>query len=75
MNQKGLEGNEKEIVSYIQASVGTHDQEMFDNDDTGVSDPGVHGVDGYTRQDGTQVDGYLRTSPDGDPTNNFSYPH
>ena len=75
MNQKGLVGNEKELVSYIQASVGTHDQEMFDNDDPGTSDPGVHGVDGYTRQDGTQVDGYLRTNPDGDPTNNFSYPY
>jgi len=31
-------------------------------------------VSGYTRKDGTYVKGHYRSSPDGDPTNNWSYP-
>lgn len=31
-------------------------------------------VDGYNKKDGTHVDGYHRTSPDGDKTNNYDYP-
>lgn len=31
-------------------------------------------VDGYQREDGTHVEGHWRTAPDGDPTNNYSYP-
>ena len=31
-------------------------------------------VNGYTRKNGTYVQGYWRSSPDSDPTNNFSYP-
>lgn len=31
-------------------------------------------VNGYYRNDGTYVSGYWRSAPDGDPTNNFSYP-
>ena len=31
-------------------------------------------VNGYYRKDGTYVSGYWRSAPDGDPTNNFSYP-
>ena len=31
-------------------------------------------VNGYTRKNGTHVQGYWRSSPDSDPTNNFSYP-
>ncbi len=31
-------------------------------------------VSGYYRKDGTYVQGYWRSSPDSDPTNNFSYP-
>jgi len=31
-------------------------------------------VNGYTRENGTYVQGYWRTSPDGDPTNNIGYP-
>lgn len=37
------------------------------------SNPGVHEVSGYTRADGVEVDGYLRTNPDGIEENNFSY--
>jgi len=33
----------------------------------------VH-VSGYYRKNGTYVQGYWRSSPDSDPTNNFSYP-
>lgn len=31
-------------------------------------------VEGYYRDDGTYVEGHWRTLPDGDPTNNYSYP-
>ena len=31
-------------------------------------------VNGYTRSDGTYVQGYMRSSPDGDPYNNYSFP-
>lgn len=44
--------------------------ENYQNYDSG---PGVHEVSGYTRSDGTEVDGYLRTNPDGIEENNFSY--
>lgn len=37
------------------------------------SGPGVHEVSSYTRDDGTEVSGYLRTNPDGIEENNFSY--
>ncbi|QKY91271.1 hypothetical protein [Acinetobacter sp. NEB 394] len=58
------EGNEStynEIMDYA---------ENYSNYDSG---PGVHEVSGYTRSDGTEVDGYLRTNPDGIEENNFSY--
>jgi hypothetical protein len=35
---------------------------------------GLIWIDGYDRSDGTHVDGHYRTTPDGDPTNNLSYP-
>ena len=31
-------------------------------------------VNPYTRKDGTHVDGHYRSSPDGNPYNNYSYP-
>ncbi len=31
-------------------------------------------VHGYTRKDGTYVKPHYRSDPDGDPTNNWSYP-
>ena len=31
-------------------------------------------VDGYQKKDGTQVDGYHRTSPDDRKDNNYNYP-
>lgn len=33
--------------------------------------PGLHWVDSYERQDGTNVDGYYRSNPDGDLSNNL----
>ncbi|BCC78898.1 TPA: DUF3892 domain-containing protein [Bacillus cereus] len=35
------------------------------------ADPGTHRVNGYYRKDGTHVDSYIRSNPDGDPTNNL----
>jgi hypothetical protein len=35
------------------------------------SGPGIHNVDGYYRSDGTYVRPYIRSNPDGDPTNNL----
>lgn len=37
------------------------------------SDPGMHEVSSYSRSDGTYVEGYERTNPDGIEENNFSY--
>ncbi|HEV3114911.1 MAG TPA: hypothetical protein VGY99_30875 [Candidatus Binataceae bacterium] len=31
-------------------------------------------MQGYTKSDGTHVNGYYRSSPDGNPYNNYSYP-
>ena len=31
-------------------------------------------VNPYTRKDGTHVEGYYRSNPDGNPYNNWSYP-
>ena len=46
----------------------------WDDEDYDESyDDGVHWVDDYYRSDGTHVDGYWRTDPDDDLTNNFSY--
>lgn len=48
------------------------DPEQWD-DDSDSNFPGAHWVDGYDRADGTHVDGYYRTNPDDDVTNNFNY--
>lgn len=37
------------------------------------NDSGYHYVDGYTRSDGTEVDGYVRGNPDGIEENNIDY--
>ena len=31
-------------------------------------------IQGYTRKDGTYVQPHMRSSPDGNPQNNYSYP-
>ncbi|WP_462410417.1 hypothetical protein [Neobacillus sp. Marseille-QA0830] len=41
-----------------------------DNNNYGDS-PGYHHVDGYYRSDGTHVNGYIRSNPDGNPNNNL----
>ena len=42
-----------------------------------LADPTINSdlveVDGYVREDGTEVDSYLRTMPDSDVTNNLSF--
>jgi len=44
----------------------------YDNNNKSKKGPGVHWVNGYYRSDGTYVNGYWRTNPDGDPSNNFN---
>lgn len=64
----------KYIAQCVQESIFDNDYSYaLEDDGDGSDDPGVHWVNDYYRQDGTHVDGYLRTDPDGDPTNNFSY--
>jgi hypothetical protein len=42
---------------------------------TGISEAKVDVyVRGYTRRDGTQVQGHYRSDPDGIKSNNYSYP-
>ncbi|MDH1725029.1 hypothetical protein N5E37_02305 [Acinetobacter johnsonii] len=49
------------------------DAQLYEANDAYNSGQGVHEVSGYTREDGTEVSGYLRTNPDGIEENNFSY--
>lgn len=42
-----------------------------DDMDSGDDDVGTHWVDDYYRSDGTHVDGYERSNPDGNPNNNL----
>lgn len=75
----GMSGIVSYITECVEDSLYGHYGELADEydrdyeDEPYSDDPDVHWVDGYDRQDGTHVDGYLRTDPDGDPTNNFSY--
>lgn len=46
---------------------------MMSDGGNDYSDPGVHEVSGYSRSDGTYVESYERTNPDGIEENNFSY--
>lgn len=39
--------------------------------DSGSGSPGYHSVDGYYRSDGSYVNGYIRSNPDGNPYNNI----
>lgn len=70
MKTDGLSGNIEYIKQCVAATLG--ETEYFEGEDY-EDDPGVHWVDEYYRDDGTHVDGYWRTDPDGDVTNNFSY--
>ena len=45
----------------------------FEGDDDYYADsPGTHWVNGYDRSDGTHVNGYERSNPDGNPYNNLN---
>jgi len=46
------------------------DEDFFYEDS---NSPGTHWVDGYYRDDGTYVEGYERSNPDGDLSNNLNY--
>ena len=74
VDSDGLEKSVEDITENIDKAISTYENPFEDNGwGEDASDLGVHWVDGYTRGDGTEVDGYLRTDPDGDVTNNFSY--
>ena len=61
--------NTGEITS---GNVSSYLENYYDNSES--SGLGPVWVDGYVRDDGTYVEGHWRTAPDGDPTNNYSYP-
>lgn len=52
-------------------------EEEYDNyeeyDSYQSNDSDYHYVEGYTRSDGTEVDGYVRGNPDGVEENNIEY--
>lgn len=53
-----------------QKDYGDYDNvEPYENDEH----PGYHQVDGYYRSDGTYVEPYIRSNPDGVLSNNLSY--
>lgn len=72
INKHGVALSAGKITQVVDACISSYSS-PFEDMDEGDEDPGVHWVNGYDRSDGTHVDGYLRTNPDGDPTNNFSY--
>ena len=62
------------IVSFLCSCVGLDDIDIDDDLDLdGDLNPELVEVEGYERADGTWVEPYLRTAPDGDPTNNLSF--
>lgn len=56
---------------YLDSEYSLDDDVWYDGDSN--NNPDVHWVNEYDRSDGTHVDGYWRTDPDDDLTNNFSY--
>ena len=59
------------LVALLCSCVGIDGIDDIDLD--GDLNPELVEVDGYERADGTVVEPYLRTAPDGDPTNNLSF--
>jgi len=49
----------------------TNNDGIIDTNVDGIKITGLESVDGYTKSDGTQVDGYLRTPADDTTTNNL----
>lgn len=63
--------SEDEIEAEIEEE--RYSDAMMSDGGNDYSDPGVHEVSGYSRSDGTYVESYERTNPDGVEENNFSY--
>ncbi|MCA1058125.1 hypothetical protein LCL96_04230 [Rossellomorea aquimaris] len=60
-------------------SFGNDDEGYYDNTPSewgpgadSNNNPGTHQVDGYYRSDGTYVEPYIRSNPDGNPYNNLN---
>ncbi|AZJ24018.1 hypothetical protein CT694_31330 (plasmid) [Bacillus wiedmannii bv. thuringiensis] len=49
----------------------SNEEDDYPEDNGGKSSPGIHSLDGYYRKDGTYVEPYIRSNPDGDPSNNL----
>lgn len=62
------------LLSLLFNCVGIDDVDIDDDlDFDGELNPNLVEVEGYERADGTVVEPYLRTAPDGDITNNLSF--
>lgn len=62
------------LLSLLFNCIGIDDVDIDDDLDLdGELNPDLVEVEGYERADGTFVEPYLRTSPDGDLTNNLSF--
>lgn len=48
------------------------DSRDYPDEPSGDSSPGYHSVDGYYRSDGTYVQPYIRSNPDGNSSNNIN---
>lgn len=68
------------IVGVVKDDLNDHKESYYDDTpdnwgpgyDSGDSNPGYHEVDGYYNSNGTYVEPYLRTNPDGYEGNNFN---
>lgn len=62
------------LLSLLFNCIGIDDVDIDDDLDLdGELNPNLVEVEGYERADGTFVEPYLRTAPDGDLTNNLSF--
>lgn len=62
------------LLSLLFNCIGIDDVDIDDDLDLdGELNPDLVEVEGYERADGTFVEPYLRTAPDGDLTNNLSF--
>ena len=61
------------LVALLCGCAGIDDIDIDDIELDGDLNSELVQVDGYERADGTWVEPYLRTAPDGDVTNNLSF--
>ncbi len=68
------EKENKEVYCNYDCGVVPDYDEGFDvpGNNNSNNNPGYHNVDGYYRSDGTYVEPYIRSNPDGNPSNNIN---